>query len=438
MSMSIHPRRGAGIAAVTAALMVMAACGGVKDASQNRDATAGLADAELVAPFAGMECKEGGKPTGKPIVVGASLSLTGALAPTGLVHEEVGEIVADWVSECGGIDGRPIQWKVLDDQSTPAQVTSNYARLIGDKVDLVMGPYGGAATLAGAGPVTKAGYAYPTATNGAPDKLIGENHFPTWQIGGGVSDPSQMFDAQAKTLVEALKSSGNAPKSVFFATAKFPTTLSYTAAVEKAFKAGGTKVAGSVQYDMGTTDFSSIATRISSQKPDLVYLGSLGADVTNIYQAFDTIGYTPPTVYAALPSPASIAGLGDKAEGMLLSSIYENHAPLGDTDIARYFAKSYSEAAKGKKLFPLVETQAAAGFAAWQVLLTAVGEVGVDNKKIIAWLNEHKVDTIVGRLSFDGYNNYGADLNRVTQIQDGKRVLVWPKDIAGAGIRYQP
>ncbi|MCP9951324.1 ABC transporter substrate-binding protein [Actinomadura madurae] len=418
--------------------MVITACGGVKDASQNRDATAGLADAELVAPFAGMECKEGTKPTGKPIVVGASLSLTGALAPTGLVHEQVGEIVAEWVGECGGIDGRPIQWKVLDDQSTPAQVTSNYSRLIGDKVDLVMGPYGGAATLAGAGPVTKAGYAYPTATNGAPDKLIGENHFPSWQIGGGVSDPSQMFDAQAKTLVEALKSSGNAPKSMFLATAKFPTTLSYTAAIEKAFKAAGVKIAGSVQYDMGTTDFSSIATRISSQQPDLVYLGSLGADVTNIYQAFDTIGYKPKTVYAALPSPASIAGLGDKAEGMLLSSIYENHAPLGDTDIARYFAKSFSEAAKAKKLFPLVETQAAAGFAAWQILLTAVGEVGVDNKKIIAWLNGNKVDTIVGRLSFDGYNNYGADLNRVTQIQDGRRVLVWPKDIAGAEIRYEP
>jgi branched-chain amino acid transport system substrate-binding protein len=436
--MSIHPRLGAGMAAVTAALMALTACGGVKDANQNRDAAAGLADAKLVAPFAGMECKEGTEPTGKPIVVGASLSLTGALAPTGLVHEQVGEIVADWVGKCGGIDGRPIQWKVLDDQSTPAQVTSNYSRLIGDKVDLVMGPYGGAATLAGAGPVTKASYAYPTATNGAPDKLIGENHFPSWQIGGGVSDPSRMFDAQAKTLVEALESSGNPPKSVFFATAKFPTTLSYTAAVEKAFKASGAKVVGSVQYDLGTTDFSSIATRISGQKPDLVYLGSLGADVTNIYQAFDTIGYTPKTVYAALPSPASIAGLGDKAEGMLVSSIYENHAPLGDTDIARYFAKSFSDAAAKKKLFPLVETQAAAGFAAWQILLTAVSEVGVDNKKIIAWLNGHKVDTLVGRLSFDGYNNYGTDLNRVTQIQDGKRVLVWPKDVAGAALRYKP
>jgi branched-chain amino acid transport system substrate-binding protein len=247
-----------------------------------------------------------------------------------------------------------------------------------------------------------------------------------------------MFDAQAKTLVDALKSGGNPPKTVFFASAKFPTTLTYGAAVERELVANGTKVVGSVEYDLGTTDFSSIATRIAGLDPDLVYLGSLGADVTNIYQAFDAIGYTPRTVYAALPSPASIAGLGKKAEGIMVSSIYENHAPLGDTDIARYFAKSYSEAAADKKLFPQVETQAAAGFAAWQILLTAVSEVGADNKKIIDWLNEHEVDTIVGRLSFDGYNNYGTDLNRVTQIQDGRRVLVWPKDVAGAEIRLKP
>jgi len=391
-----------------------------------------------VAPIAGMECEEGAEPAGDPIVVGGSLSLTGALAPTGKVHDEVAQIVVDWVNDCGGIDGRPLEWKVLDDQSTPAQVTSNYERLIGDKVDLVMGPYGGAATLAGAGPVSKAGYAYPTATNGAPDKLIGDNHFPSWQIGGGASEPSKMFDAQAETLVEALESSGNAPKTAFYANSKFPTTLSYGSAAEKAFEAAGTKTAGSVEYDMGTTDFSSIATRIASQDPDLVYLGALGADVTNIYQAFDAIGYTPKTVYAALPSPASIEGLGDQAEGILVSSIYENHAPLGDTDIARYFAKAFSDGAKAKDLFPLVETQAAAGFGAWQILLTAVSEAGVDNAKIIDWLNANDVETLAGTVSFDGYNNYGSDFNRVTQVQDGKRVLVWPKDIAGAEISYQP
>ena len=38
----------------------------------------------------------------------------------------------------------------------------------------------------------------------------------------------------------------------------------------------------------------------------------------------------------------------------------------------------------------------------------------------------------LGTVNFDGYNNYGTDFTRVAQIQDGKRVLVWPKDVADA------
>lgn len=415
-----------------------AGCGGVQDASDSQDLTSDLADAELVAPVEGMECDPNSEPTGEPIVVGGSLSLTGPLAPTALVHDEIGKIVVEWVNECGGLDGRPLERRVLDDQSSPAQAASNYERLLADGVDLVMGPYGGASTLAGAGPVSRAGYAYPTATNGAPGQLIGENHFPAHQFGAGVSDPAQMFDAYAETLLGALNSSDASPETVFFANAKFPTTLSYAAAAKAAFENDGKDVVGSVEYDLGTTDFSSIATRIASEDPDLVYLGAIGADVTNIYQAFDAIGYEPRAVYAAAPSPASISSLGDQVEGMLLTSIYENHAPLGDTDIARYLAVTFSEAAEKDGLFPLVETQAAGGFAAWQILLRAVNEVGVDNAAIIEWLNANKVPTVVGEISFDGFNNYGKDFNRVTQVQDGKRVLVWPEDVAGADIDLAP
>lgn len=427
-----------GLALSAAAALMLTACGGVvKDEKSADDRVADIPDAELVAPIAGMECTEGAPPAGDPIVVGGSLSLTGPLAPTGTLHDEVADLVVDWVNDCGGIDGRPLEWKVIDDQSTPATVTSNYERLIGDKVDFVMGPYGGAATLAGAGPVTRAGYAYPTATNGAPDKLIGENHFPAWQM-GGVDDPAQMFDAQAQTLLDALESSGNPPKSAFFATAKFPTTLSYRGSVVAALEDAGTTIEGDVEYDLGTTDFSSIAIRIQNADPDLVYLGGIGADVTNLYQAFDAIGYEPRSIYVSLPAPAAVAALGDKADGMMISSIYEDNPPLGDTPIARYFTKAYSEVAQKDDLFPFVETQAAASLAAWQILLTGMTEGGIDNAAVIAWLNAHEVETVVGTLNFDGFNNYGIDINRVAQVQDGRRVLVWPEDVAGAELDYNP
>jgi branched-chain amino acid transport system substrate-binding protein len=45
------------------------------------------------------------------------------------------------------------------------------------------------------------------------------------------------------------------------------------------------------------------------------------------------------------------------------------------------------------------------------------------------------VDTIVGKLRFDGANNYGDDLSKVKQVQDGKWVVVWPKEFAAPGTR---
>ncbi|MFT4287985.1 ABC transporter substrate-binding protein [Nocardioides sp.] len=420
-------------AGAAALLLLATACG----SSDSDDTTTEVPKASIVAPIAGMTCDEGSEPTGDPIVVGGSLSLTGALSETAKVHEGVAELVTDWVNECGGIDGRPLEWQVLDDQSTPAQAASNYERLISDGVDLVMGPYGGANILAAAGPVTQAGYAFPTHTNGAPQQLIGENHFPAWQFDGS-QGADNMFDSGAKKLLDALESSGNPPKTVFYADAKFPTTLSLAAAAKKAFEADGIETAGEVEYEFGSTDFSSIALRISQADPDLVYLGGLGADATYLYDAFNAIGYTPRTIYAALPSPASLDGLGDEVEGLLTGSIFETESKRGDTDIARYFASKYDEVAQKDGLFPLIETQAAASLAAWQILLTGVLNAGVDNAAIIAWLNANSVETIAGTLTFDGYNNYGTDNTAITQIQDGKRVIVWPEDIAGGTIDYQP
>ena len=85
-----------------------------------------------------------------------------------------------------------------------------------------------------------------------------------------------------------------------------------------------------------------------------------------------------------------------------------------------------------------VETQAAASFTAWQILEAAVTATkSLDDKAIGAWLKGHRVDTIEGKLRFDGPNNYGDDLMRVKQVQNGRWVTVWPKEYAAPGATLQ-
>lgn len=398
------------------------------------DTATDAGDGGLVAPVEGMACEQGASADGDPIVVGGSLSLTGPLAPTAAIHDAVGGVVADWVNECGGIDGRPLEWQALDDQSTPAQAASNYERLINDGVDLVMGPYGGANILAAAGPVGRAGYVFPTHTNGAPDKEIGEFHFPSWQFGNGVEE--EIFSSAGQTLYDAVASGGTPPQTVFYATSKFPTTQALTDATRQVFEDNGAETVDSVEFDLGTTDFSSIALRIASADPDFIYIGGLAADAVNFYDAFSTVGYQPRGIHIALPAPATLPVIGDAADGLTVLSIYENHPPFSEDPIAQEFTERFQTAAEEGELFPVIETQAAASLGAWQILLTGVVETGgVDNTAIGEYLNGTAVQTIAGEVTFDGFNNYGVDLNRITQIQDGERVLVWPEDVAAAEFR---
>ena len=51
---------------------------------------------------------------------------------------------------------------------------------------------------------------------------------------------------------------------------------------------------------------------------------------------------------------------------------------------------------------------------------------------------KNRVDTIIGKLRFDGPNNYGDDLFKVKQVQDGKWVVVWPREFAAPGARLLP
>jgi len=86
-----------------------------------------------------------------------------------------------------------------------------------------------------------------------------------------------------------------------------------------------------------------------------------------------------------------------------------------------------------------VDTQAAGSYAAWQMLEAAViATKSLDDKVLAQWLRKNQVQTIVGRFRFDGPNNYGDDLSRVKQVQDGKWVVVWPKEFAAPGARLLP
>src|SRR2546428_6710262 len=105
-----------------------------------------VAASVLLVVVTGCEAKSGGgsapATSGGPIVVGSTLSLSGAFAATGAIHKIAGEEFVDRLNAKGGLLGRQVKWVVRDDESDQAKVSTLYEQLISqDKVDLIIGPY---------------------------------------------------------------------------------------------------------------------------------------------------------------------------------------------------------------------------------------------------------------------------------------------------------
>ena len=78
----------------------------------------------------------------KPITVGISLPLSGSFSADGIATEHGYQLWASDVNSNGGLLGRPVRLKILDDKSDPKKTTVDYNTLIGqDHVDLTLAPY---------------------------------------------------------------------------------------------------------------------------------------------------------------------------------------------------------------------------------------------------------------------------------------------------------
>src|SRR6266487_2105085 len=105
----------------------------------------------------------------KPILIGASLSLTGDFSADGQAFQRGYQLWASDVNSSGGLLGRQVQLKILNDNSSPTQAQTNYQTLFSsDKVNLAFGPFSSLLTTPSASVAARYGYALIEGAGGAP------------------------------------------------------------------------------------------------------------------------------------------------------------------------------------------------------------------------------------------------------------------------------
>ncbi len=373
--------------------------------------------------------------SGEPIVVGSTLSLTGAFGATGVIHKAAGETFIRWINANGGLLGRPVEWKLLNDESDPAKVSALYERLISqDEVDLIMGPYATPNIVAAQAVAQRHGYVLPNHTAVLTYALTYDCQFPTWSAGG---KPNL---AVPQTVFKMLKTEKQTPRRVAFVTntggstnfiSYGPPSSSEGGAVEWARKQG-LNVVLDLKYPPTTSDWGSIAAQVRAAQPDFVWNSGLALDPVNLIRAMEQLDYRPKQFFTLFPAPGPLLALGAAADGVLSVTLFEPNGKLlkklgkKAQSIVKQFAQS---AASNGLSYRVFDSQATASWTAWEVLAAGVrGARSLDNERVCDYLKANGVDTtFVGKLRFNpAKNNFSKPRNLVKQIQKGRWKVVWP------------
>jgi len=374
-------------------------------------------------------------PQQPPIRIGSTLALTGPLAATSLIHKVVGEIYVEELNKRGGLLGRKVEWIIRDDQSKPDLARTLYEQLVtSDKVDLLMGPYATGAILSAMGVAQRYHKVLVHHTFGIPSMARYDMQFPAWSLG------PHPETSVPNTVLDALAGSPAPPKTIAIVTSKFPSVHFMSLGAREVAKKRGLTEVLFLEWEFGNLDYGPIAARIKDAKPDFLWVGALGLEGNQLLEAMHKIDYAPKEHFYMYPAPGPMSK-SPLANNALSMTMFEEHPPFTNAPGAAQFIALYHErAAKAGIPDTSVEVQAAASYSAWQILEAGVRGAGsLDDAAIAAYLEKNGADTIQGHLRFDGPNNYGDDLMRVKQVQEGHWVTVYPKPYAapGATLRVQ-
>lgn len=373
----------------------------------------------VVATGCGASARPGG--TG-PIVIGASLPLTGQFSQPGGEAKRGYEIWRDMVNARGGLLGRQVELKITDDASNQDTIIADYTKLITqDRVDLVLGSFSSLLNYAASAVAEKNRMLYVEPAGGAPNMFT--RGFKMLFFAQPATAPHHADGICA--WLKALPASDK-PLTAAYLTQDDPFTRPAIESLQKQLEAAGVRTVYSTVYPANTTNFQPLASAIAAAQPDLVGQGAQFEDGIGAVRAFQQIGFSP-KVFFQTNAPGNgkqyTDGIGAaNSEGVFYSTSWSENAktPLNAEFTAEYRKRFNADPAE----------DAADGFAAAQVLQAAVTAVGrIDQLALAEWLRANSVPTILGTLKWSATGEPQTSF-MLAQWQSGKVEVVAPAEAA--------
>jgi branched-chain amino acid transport system substrate-binding protein len=355
----------------------------------------------------------------KPIVIGFSQSLTGALSPNGKQALLGMEIWKDLTNKAGGLLGRPVELKYYDDKSDPSEVPGIYTKLLDvDKADLVVSGYA-TNQIAPAMPVViRKGKTFISLFGlDVNDKFKYPKYFSVLPTG---QDTKGSF---TKGFFEAAMSQNPKPQTVALTFADAEFSQNACEGARSNAKKAGLKIVYDEAYPPPpkTTDFAPIVRKIKSLNPDLVVVCAYPLDSVGMVLAANEIGLKPKMFGGALVG-LQATFFKDKLKNKMNGIVnYETWVPdekqmyKGTKD----FFVEYQSRAKAAGVDPLGYYLGGWGYAQMQILGEAVKSAkSIEDDKVAAALKKDKFDTVMGSIKFGAKGEWAEGRMFTVQYHD--------------------
>jgi branched-chain amino acid transport system substrate-binding protein len=368
-----------------------------------------------------------GSATKTPLVIGASVSLTGDFSDSGKAVERGYQLWADTVNAHGGVLGRKVELKIVDDASSPTQVVTNYQNLINkDHVDLTFGPFSTLLTIPASRVAERYSYAFLAPAGGGPDVFAQNLKDFFFVQPAPTTESGDVFASYILSLPASQR-----PKTAAYAELDDPFSAPIAENIRAKFEAAGIRTVYKQVYPSETQDLSPVMAALAAKKPDVIVGGTQSEDAYSMVKSLVQLNYNPKFMYQSnganspLEFPDKV-GAGNTAGIFSSADWFPGSKASGSAAFTKAYVAKYGGTAQQ------VDDSSAEAYAVGQLIEAVAAKTGkLDNATIIQSLHSGSWPTILGNLAWSANGSPTGSFNLV-QWQNSKLLPVYPSSVAQA------
>jgi branched-chain amino acid transport system substrate-binding protein len=347
-----------------------------------------LALALVGAACAGSEGGEGGREGGEPILIGFPADLSSTYSYYDVPMRDGAQFAIDEINAAGGVLGRPLELRVVDQRNDVTETTKATQRLINEGVVYLIGTTGDAAVAQGT-LACQSGIPVSTGDGTAPT-LVGDMGDCAFQL--VMSD-----NVQGAVVAEYAIQQGY-ETAYLLGSPDYPYTANLPEYFRQAFERGGGRVVGEDSYVIGAGDFSAVVTKVQNAdpQPDVIFTPMFPPDTQVFMRQLRQAGVETPVLSTDGNFDESLKEAGAQAiDGMVFTA--SGCPPEPDTPLQDFYDR-YREATGEDPVSIVV----ALGYDEIYALKSVIEQAGsAEPADIIQGLAKLDYEGVTGRIKMD-------------------------------------